>query len=171
MLKVTSILAGGGDAAADTLILPFELRQKSRLVARLESGRQVLLQLTRGQVLRGGTRLQAEDGSVIEVRSAPEELSVVASDDATELLRAAYHLGNRHVALQIEPGAISYQHDHVLDDMLRGLGLEPRVTSQPFEPESGAYGRAGAHHHGHDHDHGHEHHPGHGHGPGHDHEH
>jgi urease accessory protein len=178
MLKVTSILnshAGSGPdagsaggaavaAAADALILPFELRQKSRLVARLESGREVLLQLPRGQVLRGGTRLRAENGSVIEVRSAPEELSVVASDDPTELLRAAYHLGNRHVALQIEPGAISYLHDHVLDDMLRGLGLAPRVTSRPFEPESGAYGRAGGHHHGHDH--GHEHHqpdPGRGH--------
>ena len=184
MLKVTTILSADARAAAaaDTLILPFELRQKSRLVAGLASGRQVLLQLPRGGVLRGGTRLQAEDGSVIEVRSAPEELSVVASDDAKELLRAAYHLGNRHVALQIEPGAISYLHDHVLDDMLRGLGLQPRVTSRPFEPESGAYGRTGghdhAHHghghhdhgqHGHDHphqqtrghhpDHGHEHHP------------
>ena len=176
MLKVTKILGSDGEAA-DTLILPFELRQKSRLVARLESGREVLLQLPRGHVLRGGTRLQAQDGSVIEVRSAPEELSVVASADATELLRAAYHLGNRHVALQIEAGAISYLHDHVLDDMLRGLGLAPRVASRPFEPESGAYGRSGGHHHAHDHHphddpahepHAHEHH--HGHEHGHDHE-
>jgi urease accessory protein len=166
MLKATIII--GDDSAParvdDTLTLPFERRQKSRLLVRLESGRQLALQLPRGQVLRGGVRLQAEDGSVIQVRAAPEELSVVASDDPTELARAAYHLGNRHVPLQIEPGAISYLHDHVLDDMLRGLGLEPRVASRPFEPESGAYGRAGGHHeHGHGHDpdddpgHGHDH--------------
>lgn len=158
MLKVAEIVAelAPGARVVDTLTLPFELRQKSRLIANLESGQQIALQLPRGQVLRDGSLLRASDGGIIRVRSAVEELSVVTSADPTELSRAAYHLGNRHVPLQIEPGALAYLHDHVLDDMLRGLGLEPRLVERPFEPESGAYGRAAAHdrhHHGHDHQH------------------
>jgi urease accessory protein len=152
-----------GSRVADTLTLPFELRQKSRLVALSGSGRQIALMLPRGHVLRNGALLRASEGSVIEVRSADEELSVVKSDDPGLLARAAYHLGNRHVALQIEAGTLSYLHDHVLDDMLRGLGLEPSFAERPFEPEAGAYGRHG-HHHGHEHradgdppGHGHDH--------------
>jgi urease accessory protein len=176
MLKITTVLADASPARADdTLTLPFERRQKSRLVARLDGGREVALQLPRGQILRDGARLQAEDGSVIGVRSAPEALSLVESTDPTALLRAAYHLGNRHVALQIEPGAISYLHDHVLDEMVLGLGLTPRVVERRFEPEAGAYGRSGGHpphhhhpasdhehHHNGPHDHDHDH-DGHGH--------
>jgi urease accessory protein len=159
MLKAAEIIAELplGSAIADSLTLPFEQRQKSRLVAALDSGRQIALQLPRGHVLRHGSLLRASDGSVVVVRSAAEELSVVRSDDPTELLRAAYHLGNRHVALQIGPGTLSYLHDHVLDDMLRGLGLEPGFAEQPFEPESGAYGRHGAHHHDRHEPHDHEH--------------
>ncbi len=160
MLKATQVLdepADGAPLASDALVLPFELRQKSRLVANLSSGRQISLQLPRGHVLRDGSKLAASDGSVILVRAAEEDLSVVASDDPTELLRAAYHLGNRHVALQIRSGRIAYLHDHVLDDMLRGLGLDPSVAREPFEPESGAYGRVAGHHHDqhepHDHHH------------------
>lgn len=150
MLKAERILS---DAARvdDSLTLPFELRQKSRLVAQLASGRQVLLQLPRGHVLRDGTLLGASDGSVICVRSAPETLSAASSEDPTALLQAAYHLGNRHVALQIGAGELRYLHDHVLDDMLRGLGLSPRTIVASFEPEPGAYGHAAAHHH-HEHD-------------------
>jgi urease accessory protein len=108
-----------------------------------------LLQLPRGGVLRHGALLRVSDGSVVEVRAARESLSVVASENPVELLRAAYHLGNRHIALQIEPGCLRYLHDHVLDDMLVGLGLAPRALEAPFEPEHGAYG-AGAGHHSHD---------------------
>ena len=143
--------------ADDTLELPFEKRQKSRLLATLQSGREVLLQLPRGKVLRHGARLRANDGSIIEVQSAPETLSSVASHDSIDLLRAAYHLGNRHVALQIEGGRLSYVHDHVLDDMVRGLGLSPRVITAPFEPEAGAYAQSGGHAHAHGHDHDHDH--------------
>jgi urease accessory protein len=158
MLKAVQILAElpAGVAVADRLTLPFELRQKSRLVAKLDSGRQIALSLPRGHILRHGALLQTEQGAVVEVCSAAEELSVVGSADAGLLLRAAYHLGNRHVPLQIQPGRLSYQHDHVLDDMLRGLGLEPSFAEASFEPEAGAYGRAAAHHH-HDHDE-HDHH-------------
>jgi len=154
MLKVSTILTRADTAPTDTLTLPFELRQKSRLVAALESGRQVALALPRGHVLRGGALLLADDGSLIGVRAADEELSAVEGADAAALARAAYHLGNRHVALQIEARALYYLHDHVLDDMLRGLGLEPRLERRPFEPEAGAYGR-GVHQHEHDHDHQH----------------
>jgi urease accessory protein len=161
MLKVMEILsaAAAADPADDTLTLPFELRQKSRLVARSDQGRELALQLPRGHVLRHGARLAAEDGSVIAIRAAGEELSVVESADPAALARAAYHLGNRHVALQIEAGALSYLHDHVLDDMVRGLGLAPRTIEQRFEPEPGAYGRGHGlgHHHGPEDGHDHEH--------------
>lgn len=159
MLKAAEIISelAPGARPTDTLTLPFELRQRSRLVATLGSGRSIALALPRGHVLRNGALLLANDGSVVEVRSAHEELSVVESRNPSELLRAAYHLGNRHVALQIEAQGLSYLHDHVLDDLVRGLGLTPRVEQRPFEPESGAYGRAGTHSHAphdaHDHHH------------------
>jgi len=154
MLRATEILHTP-TRADDTLTLPFELRQKSRLVAHSDGGRQILLQLPRGGVLRHGALLRVSDGSVVEVRAAPESLSVVESENPIELLRAAYHLGNRHVALQIAPRGLRYLHDHVLDDMLIGLGLAPRPLEAPFEPEHGAYGAGAAHHsHGpHEHHH------------------
>lgn len=150
MLKAELVLTTA-PRVDDTLTLPFELRQKSRLVAKLESGRDILLHLPRGNVLRGGALLGASDGLVIIVRAAAEALSVVGSDDALLLLRAAYHLGNRHVALQLEPGELRYLHDHVLDDLVRGLGLEPRTLHAPFEPEPGAYGHGAVHSHAHEH--------------------
>lgn len=154
MLRATDILETP-TRADDTLTLPFELRQKSRLVAHSDGGRQILLQLPRGGVLRHGALLRVSDGSVLEVRAARESLSAVESEDPVELLRAAYHLGNRHVALQIAPSGLRYLHDHVLDDMLAGLGLHPRPLEAPFEPEHGAYGAGAApHSHGtHEHHH------------------
>ena len=159
--------------AAEQLVLSFELRQKSRMVARTDGGRQVLLQLPRGNVLRHGARLRVSDGSVLEVRAAAESLSVVESEDPLALLRAAYHLGNRHVPLQIDERGLRYQQDHVLDEMLVGLGLTPRTLKGPFEPEHGAYGHnAHSHAHGHDHSHSHHHqHGGHDHAHAHDHSH
>jgi|SRR4051812_27509702 urease accessory protein len=155
MLRATEILETP-IRADDSLTLPFELRQKSRLLAHTDGGRQILLQLPRGGVLRHGALLKVSDGSVLEVRAASESLSVVESESPVELLRAAYHLGNRHIALQIAAGALRYLHDHVLDEMLVGLGLDPQPLEAPFEPEHGAYGAGAAHHH-HAHD-AHEHH-------------
>jgi len=131
------------------LTLPFDLRQKSRLRIRLDSGEDVGLFLPRGTVLRHGDRLRATDGRVIEVRAAPETVSTARTDDPLLLARAAYHLGNRHIALQLGPGWLRYLHDHVLDSMVRELGLTVIGERAPFEPETGAYG--GGHHHGHDH--------------------
>ena len=140
----------------EKLTLPFELRQRSRLRCMLDSGEEAGLILERGTVLRGGDRLLAEDGRVIAVLAAPEQLSVVASSDPLQLARSAYHLGNRHVPVQLLAGSLRYRHDHVLDDMVRGLGLAVRVETLPFEPEGGAYGRH-EHAHSHAHDHGHDH--------------
>jgi urease accessory protein len=127
-----------------TLTLPFDQRQKSRLRARLDSGEDVGLFLPRGTVLRHGDRLRTTTGLVVEVRAAPETVSIARTDDALLLARAAYHLGNRHVALQIGPGWLRYLHDRVLDGMVRELGLTVAGEQVPFEPEAGAYG--GDHH-------------------------
>ena len=127
-----------------TLTLPFERRVKSRQRAALDGGEEVLLDMPRGRTLRDGDRLRAEDGHVILVRAAPERLSLAASDEPLALSRACYHLGNRHVAVQIEAGAVAYLEDHVLDAMVRQLGLSVTVRTAPFEPEGGAYGH---HHH------------------------
>lgn len=127
------------------LELPFDLRSRSRLRTSL-NGEEAGLFLERGTVLRGGDLLLADDGRVIEVVAANETVSTLRSSDAGQLARAAYHLGNRHVALQIGDGWLRYQHDHVLDDMVRGLGFSIAIDEAPFEPEAGAYG-AGAHQH------------------------
>lgn len=136
--------------AQATLTLPFELRQKSRLRTRLDSSEDVGLFLPRGTVLRHGDRLRATDGRVVEVRAAPEIVSTARTDDPLLLARAAYHLGNRHVALQLGPGWLRYPHDHVLDGMVRELGLDVVCEQAPFEPEAGAYG-GGHHHHEYEH--------------------
>ena len=153
--RVTEIV-DGAEAPQAWLTLPFELRQRSRLRARLDDGVGVGLFLPRGTVLRGGDRLRAESGLLIEVRAADERVSTVAAPDRRSLARAAYHLGNRHVALEIGDGWARYLHDHVLDQMVRGLGLAVQVHAAPFEPEPGAYG-AHTHGHGDGHGHGHEH--------------
>lgn len=136
-----------------TLTLPLASRVKSRLRAVLDDGREVGLYLERGQALQNGDLLASEDGIIVKVIAANETVSSVSSDDPWLLARACYHLGNRHVALQINPGRIQYLHDHVLDDMLTGLGLTVQVEQAPFEPESGAYGShaSSGHEHGHHH--------------------
>ena len=161
MLTATLVLTeteARGVPIDDTLTLPFDLRQRSRLVARLCSGREILLKLPRGTRLRHDTLLSTSEGTTIQVCAAPEELSVVTHDDPLRLLRAAYHLGNRHVPLQIEAGSLAYRHDHVLDDMLRGLGFAPHAALLPFEPEQGAYAHGEGHSHGEHGHHPHSHH-------------
>jgi urease accessory protein len=137
--------------ATATLTLPFELRCKARLRTQLTSGEEVGLFLERGAVLRAGDRLLANDGRIVEVVAAPERVMDVRSADPHLLARAAYHLGNRHVAVELQPGLVRFARDHVLGDMVRGLGLEVVETEAPFEPESGAYGGHGGHAHPHGH--------------------
>lgn len=153
MLKFVSRDAQG--TATLSLTLPLEQRVKARLRVTLDSGEEAGLFLDRGPILRGGDLLQSDDGHVLKVIAADEPVSVVQTDDAHLLARACYHLGNRHTPIQMLPAEIRYQHDHVLDDMLRGLGLDPRYAEMPFEPEPGAYGEHGSDHaHGHSHSHG-----------------
>jgi urease accessory protein len=133
--------------ASDVLVLSYDDRKRSRLRARTQSGREVAIALSRGSALHDGDLLVAQDGGVLLVRAAPERVSEVQTQNAHLLARAAYHLGNRHVPLQIGPGFLRYLYDHVLDDMVRGLGLEVGVKRAVFEPEGGAYGGHGVHAH------------------------
>ena len=148
------IVAGAG--FDDSVVLPFDLRQKSRLRVRLESGIEAALQLPRGTILRGGDRLRSGDGRVVAVVAADEPVLDVSASDSQQLLRAVYHLANRHVPLQIGSGWVRIEQDHVLKDMLLGLGMSVVEHAAPFEPEAGAYG--GGHRHGHSHEHEHHHH-------------
>jgi len=143
-LTVRARAAPADGRAVATLTLPYERRSRSRQRTALDDGREAALVLARGTVLRGGDRLRSECGAVIEVVAGPEPVSVARSSDPVALARAAYHLGNRHVALQVLAGELRYRHDHVLDEMVTGLGLEVGYGELPFEPETGAYG---GHHH------------------------
>ncbi len=138
MVRIHQRLQAPAPAEA-MLVLSFEQRQKSRQRARLDNGEEVGISLAHGTVLRGGDRLRADDGRLIEVRAAAEPVSTARSSDPILLVRAAYHLGNRHVALQIGAGWLRYLQDHVLDTMVRSLGLRLIQEYQPFEPEAGAY--------------------------------
>ncbi len=174
MIRITELLSEASPAQHG-LSLPYELRRRSRLRSRLDSGEEIGLFLPRGTVLRDGDVLRADNGWVVRVNAAPETVSCARSSDPVALARASYHLGNRHVALQIAEDGVRYLHDHVLDDMVRALGLAVTVEQLPFEPEVGAYGGFGGHGHGphgadedahaldaghehsHSHSHGHEH--------------
>jgi urease accessory protein len=159
LLKVTEVLDQPITAQA-TLSLPYELRQKSRLKTNLDSGEEIGIILPRGRVLRGGDCLKAENGIIIELEAAEESVSTVNTIDKITLQRACYHLGNRHVPLQITENWVRYLKDHVLDEMVISLGLKVTHEQAPFEPEVGAYHqRSHNHDHSdnHSHDHSHEH--------------
>lgn len=159
MLTFTEKAPDGG-AADETLTLPYELRQKSRQRVRLDSGREAGVLLAPGTTLEHGDRLRSADGTSVLVCAAVETVSVARTTDALRLARACYHLGNRHVRLQVGDGWVRYPPDHVLDEMVRGLGLEVSSESARFEPERGAYNAAAPPHHHHDdgeHDHRHGH--------------
>ena len=136
-----------GNKYDDRLILPFERRQKSRLRVLLESGVEAALILERGVVMRGGDLLQANDGRIVQVVAADELVLHVSAENPRELARAAYHLGNRHVPLQVGDGWLRLEQDHVLKEMLLGLGMTVLEQSASFEPEAGAYGGGHNHHH------------------------
>ena len=146
--KLKTPRAASSGEVRDRLTLPFELRQKSRLRATLESGVAVALMLPRGQVLRGGDLLMASDGRVVEVIAQPERVLHVACATTRDLARAAYHLGNRHAPVQVGEEFLRIAADHVLEGMLKGLGATVQTIEAPFEPEAGAYG--GGHDHGND---------------------
>ena len=149
MLRFNRVIQSEASAYS-SLTLSLEQRVKSRQRVTLDNGCEAGLFLPRGSVLQQGDRLQAESGEIIEIVAAKEQVSTVQISDPLLMARACYHLGNRHVPLQISAGFVRYQHDHVLDDMLRRMGLHINVEQAPFEPEAGAYG-------GHQHAHGYHH--------------
>jgi urease accessory protein len=130
------------------LVLPFELRRKSRLRTRLANGTEAALFLPRGSVLRDGDLLEAEDGTLIKVESAREDVLFVTAETPHALMRAAYHLGNRHIPVELGENFLKLEADPVLLEMLVQLGVTARQEYSPFQPEGGAYG--GGHRHGHD---------------------
>jgi urease accessory protein len=176
-LHVSRVLARGQGLApalvkrAPTVELDWDVRCKSRFEATDSSGRVLGVFLPRGTVVRGGDVLVVEDGSLVRVIAAPQPVLVVTpcAQHGTpfDLTRAAYHLGNRHVAIELQPDHLKIEPDHVLADMVRAMHLDVAERREPFEPEGGAYGGHGhahahagadAHeHHGHDHGHGHGH--------------
>ncbi|MEW8272900.1 MAG: urease accessory protein UreE [Candidatus Thiodiazotropha taylori] len=152
MIKLTRKI-DQAEQVETTLTLPLQSRIKSRLRVTLDDGRDAGLLLPRGTTLKEGDLLATDSGMVIRIKAADETLSIVESDDTHLLSRACYHLGNRHVSIQIEAGRISYPHDHVLDEMLAGLGLKVAIAEAPFEPEPGAYGGSADQGHSHAHHH------------------
>ncbi|MFN3880011.1 MAG: urease accessory protein UreE [Nitrincola lacisaponensis] len=141
-----------------SLSLTIDQRIRSRLKVTLDDGRDAGVFLPRGLILRGGDCLRSDCGLIVEIKASAETVSTVHCEDNLLLARVSYHLGNRHVPLQIAPGFVRYQHDHVLDAMVKGLGAQVVCEQQPFEPEAGAYSsEGGGHHHSHDHDHDHDH--------------
>lgn len=132
--------------ASLVLSLDHDQRRRKRLRITLADGSAVGLALPRGGNLREGDRLCSEpSGLVAEVRAKPEHVSVAETRDPQLLTRAAYHLGNRHVALRIEPGRLCYPRDHVLDALCRELGLSVSEQILAFEPEAGGYSSEHAH--------------------------
>ena len=178
MLEVSKLIAQGAGLApvllkrAASVELDWDVRQKSRFDATDSAGRHLGVFLPRGTLVRGGDVLVAADGSLVRVIAAPQPVLRITPcphhGSPFDLVRAAYHLGNRHVQIELKSDHLKIEPDHVLADMLRAMHLIVNAAEEGFEPEGGAYA-AGGHGHSHSHSHGHEH--GHGHDHDHDHSH
>jgi urease accessory protein len=183
MLRATSVKAAQTwhETPADTVVLEFDDRHRRRLAMAGTRGLQFLLDLPETVALRGGDALVLEDGRLVEVVAAPEPLIEVRGVDPNQLVRIAWHLGNRHLPVQIAGKYLRIRRDHVIEDMVKKLGARVLEIEAPFDPEGGAYisashdhnhGHAhGAHDHDHAHDHAHTHDHGHHHGDHHHHDH
>ena len=172
MIRATEVKGqyNWSEAAADTVVLDFDDRHRRRMAMTGTRGLEFLLDLENAVALRGGDALVLEDGRLIEVVAAPEPLIEIRGTDPGHLVRLAWHLGNRHLPTQIMAKGLRIRSDHVIEEMVKGLGARVIEIEAPFDPEGGAY--AAAHEpagHGH-HDHGHDGHGAHDH-HGHDHHH
>ena len=157
--------------AENFLYLDFDTRQRSRFKAETQQQEAVGVDLPRTETIKNGSVLADNQGNLIQIMAAKQTLIEVTTDNSFDLMKGAYHLGNRHVPLMLTPKALYFEPDHVLEAMLNQLGLHTQAVQAPFEPETGAYkGNQGGHSHSHGHSHhGHSHH-GHSH-HGHDHDH
>lgn len=188
MLRATGVKLHGtfSDSPADTIVLDFDARHRRRIALETTHGIAFLLDLPETKVLRSGDALQLDDGRLIEIIAAAEPLIEIRCDDGRALARIAWHLGNRHLPVEISARALRIRRDHVIESMVVQIGGKLREIEAPFTPETGAYaghtheaGNAGDPHdhahdkhdaHGHDHAH-HRHDDGHGHSHDHDHDH
>jgi urease accessory protein len=162
MIHISKLMPQGAGLApvlikrAHTVQLDWDVRQKSRFDCTDSAGRQLGVFLQRGMVVRGGDVLVAEDGSLVRVIAAPQSVLRIthctAHGSPYDLIRAAYHLGNRHVPIELKPDHLKIEPDHVLAEMLRAMHLIVNEVHESFEPENGAYS---SHGHGHGHDHAH----------------
>ena len=158
--------------AVDRVVLDADERHRRRVMLTGERGTCFLLDLPQATALHDGDGLILDDGGIVRVTGRPEPLVEIAAGSAHELARLAWHIGNRHVEVQIVGDRLRIRRDHVIEDMLRGLGARLSTIEAPFDPEHGAYGQAHRHADGHDHDHAHDHaHDGHHHDNDHNHDH
>ena len=184
MIRADTVLERGTweGEAVDTVVLDYDARHRRRIAMQGLHGFSFLLDLPRPVAISSGDALRLEDGRLIAVQAAEEELLEVTCDNRFDLMRVAWHLGNRHLPTEIHDAALFIRYDHVIEEMLKGLGAWTTVVKRPFQPEGGAYGQGSVmgHSHGpqdhkshdqashdHGHAHGHHHHHGHGHGHGH----
>ncbi len=179
MIRATRVLGQHRwtEAPVDTVVLDFDNRHRRRMAMAGTRGFEFLLDLENAVALRGGDALVLDDGRLIEVVAAPEPLVEIRGSDPHHLIRVAWHLGNRHLPTQIMPKGLRIRRDHVIEEMVKGLGARVIEIEAPFDPEGGAYASAG---HGHDdhahhdhahHDHGHHNHADRDHSHDHDHHH
>jgi len=162
--RVETILdAGSWDGpAADTVVLDYDDRFRRRIVLEGQGGTRLLLDLGEPRLLHDGDGLKLDDGRTVVVAAASEKLAEITCADTGELVRVAWHLGNRHLPTQLLAGKLRIRKDHVIIDMVKRLGARVELIDAPFEPEGGAYGHGKVT--GHDHGHSHSHDHGHGHG-------
>ena len=164
MLRATEIVARGTwtGRPAGVVRLDYDKRTRRRIALTATGGLSFLLDLAKTPVLSAGDGIRLEDGSIVAVEAAPERLLEIACADARALARIAWHLGNRHLATELDDRTIYIREDHVIAEMVLGLGAAVRTVERPFNPEGGAYSHGpvhghGHHHHSHSHDHGDQH--------------
>jgi len=160
MKHAREVIAAGhwdGASASDTIALDAHDRHRRRVVLTCAGGTKFLLDLPQAVALRDGDGLKLDDGTMVRIVGRPEPLVEIAAADAHALARLAWHIGNRHVDVQIVGERLRIRRDHVIEDMLRGLGARLVPVDAPFDPERGAYEHQHGHHAGHDHHHDHDH--------------
>ena len=171
MLHATSVVPKGqwSEDARDAVVLGYDDRYRRRVMLKTESGAELLLNLVQARVLQEGDALRLDDGGLVAVKAAPERLAEITCRDTAALVRVAWHLGNRHLPTELVGDRLRIREDHVIIDMVKGLGAEVTLIEAAFNPEGGAYGHGAVHGHSHGHGHGHGHgHQGHGHSHGHE---
>jgi urease accessory protein len=152
-MRATSVLpAGSWSDPIDEVLIDFDRRHRRRIVLTTQAGHELLIDFPQAVRLRDGDGLALEDGSVVRVRARPEPLLEIHAHDEGELVRIAWHLGNRHLPVQLFGDRIRIRADHVIRDMVEVLGGHAEAIDAPFDPEAGAYAPGVGHHHDHDHD-------------------